>query len=62
LQIIATVGLLGYLSFKNGQEAIEELAGSLQLEVKSAIDRHLDEYLKTPVRIITTDVNAIPTV
>jgi signal transduction histidine kinase len=57
-QIIATVGLVGYLSFKNGQEAIEELAGDLQREVQTAIDRHLDNYLETPVRIIKTNIDA----
>jgi signal transduction histidine kinase len=58
LQIIVTVGIVGYLSFKNGQEATEELAEDIQREVQTTIDRHLDEYLETPVRIIKTNMDA----
>lgn len=58
LPIITTVGLVGYLSFKNGERAIEQLAQDIQLEVKSRIDRHLDSYLATPVRLIQTNVDA----
>jgi cell division protein FtsX len=50
LQIMLTVGIVGYLSFRNGQKAIEELAENLQLEVKSGIDRHLDSYREIKIK------------
>ncbi len=44
LQIFAVVGLTGYLSLRNGQTAVNELATKLQREVSSRVDRHLDSY------------------
>ncbi|MBW4572301.1 MAG: hypothetical protein KME31_31235 [Tolypothrix carrinoi HA7290-LM1] len=47
LQIFAAVGLTGYLSLRNGQRAVNELASRLRGEVTSRIDQHLDSYLET---------------
>ncbi len=47
LQIFAAVGLTGYLSLRNGQRAVNELASRLRDEVSSRIDQHLDSYLET---------------
>ncbi|MCL1464560.1 ATP-binding protein [Argonema galeatum] len=44
VQIFAAVGLTGYLSLRNGQKAVNELAGKLQTEVSDRIDQHLDSY------------------
>ena len=38
LQIFAAVGLTGWLSFRNGQKAINDLATQLQSEVTDHID------------------------
>ncbi|MGL4378251.1 MAG: ATP-binding protein, partial [Microcoleaceae cyanobacterium] len=51
LQIIVAVGLTGYLSFRNGQKAVNELANQLLKEVNSRISQHLKIYLETPYRI-----------
>jgi signal transduction histidine kinase/FixJ family two-component response regulator len=51
LQIFAAVGLVGYLSLRNGQKAINDLATQLQTEVSDRIDQHLDSYLATPHQI-----------
>jgi signal transduction histidine kinase/serine phosphatase RsbU (regulator of sigma subunit) len=51
LQIIVAVGLTGYLSFRNGQKAVNELATQLLQEVNSRISQHLKIYLETPYRI-----------
>jgi two-component system, sensor histidine kinase ChiS len=51
LQIIVAVGLTGYLSFRNGQKAVNELANQLLQEVNSRISQHLKNYLETPYRI-----------
>lgn len=59
LQIFAAVGLVGYLSLRNGQKAINDLATQLQTEVSSRIDQHLDNYLATPHQINQINVDAV---
>lgn len=58
LQIFGAVGLVGYLSFKNGEKAVNELAINLQFEVESRISQHLDSYLAIPHQIVKTDLDA----
>ncbi|WRH66707.1 MAG: cache domain-containing protein [Planktothrix sp. GU0601_MAG3] len=45
LQIFAAVSLTGYLSLKNGQKAVNNLATQLQNEVSNRIYQHLNSYL-----------------
>jgi signal transduction histidine kinase/DNA-binding NarL/FixJ family response regulator len=47
LQIIGAVGIVGYLSFRNGEKAVNDLASQLRTEVSSRIDQHLDSQLDT---------------
>ncbi|MGI2903340.1 hypothetical protein [Tolypothrix sp. VBCCA 56010] len=42
LQIFAAVGLVGYLSFKNGQQAVNHLANQLIDKASQQVDEHLD--------------------
>ncbi len=48
IQIFGAVGLVGYLSFRNGQKSVENLAGKLMLEVGNRISERLKTYLATP--------------
>ncbi|MDJ1182729.1 SpoIIE family protein phosphatase [Roseofilum casamattae] len=48
VQIFAVVGLTGYWSFRNGQEAVDELATQLRSEITSRIVEHLNTYLEQP--------------
>ena len=59
LQIFAAVGLTGYLSLRNGQKAVNNLAVELQEEVSSRVDQHLDSYLTTPHQINKINGDAI---
>jgi signal transduction histidine kinase len=59
LQIFATVGIVGYLSFKNGQTAVNRLAMRLSSEVGDRVDQHLDSYLELPHRLAEIDVDAL---
>ena len=59
LQIFAAVGLTGYLSFRNGQKAVNNLATQLQSEILDRIDQHLDDYLATPHQINQINLDAI---
>ena len=51
LQIITAVGLVGYLSFYNGQKAVNDLVLRLQNETSSRINQHLDTLLATPAQV-----------
>lgn len=59
LQIFAAVSLVGYLSFKNGQQAIHNLAKKLQQEVVARVDQTLNTYLALPHQINQLNADAI---
>ena len=58
LQICASVGITGYLSFRNGQKAVNALTNDLQEEVSDRVSLHLDHYIETAVAVnqINADV------
>ena len=58
VQIFATVGLTGYLSFTGAQKAVNDLATQLQNEVSGRIQSHLKSYLEVPHMINQSHVNA----
>ncbi|MBD2359965.1 HAMP domain-containing protein [Anabaena minutissima FACHB-250] len=59
MQIFATVGLVGYLSFRNGQKAVNELANQLMIQVNLVVDQHLDTYLTTPDQLNKINLDAV---
>lgn len=48
MQIFTAVGLVGYLSFRNGQQSVEDLSTQLRQEIVNRIQDRLDNYLSTP--------------
>ncbi len=58
LQICGTVGVIGYLSFRNGQRATGELADTLISEVTNRINDKLESYLYIPHLINQENLNA----
>ncbi len=48
LQIMGTVGLVGYFSFRNGQQAVSNLASQLRHELTSRIEERLKTYTEAP--------------
>ncbi|MDJ0687332.1 MAG: diguanylate cyclase [Xenococcaceae cyanobacterium MO_188.B32] len=48
IQIIITVGLTGYFSWRNGQKTVESLAMRLSREVTSHIEEHVYQYTHIP--------------
>ena len=52
LQIFAAVGLTGYLSLRNGQKAVNDLANRLREETSGQISTHLDGYMSTPHKLV----------
>ncbi len=59
LQIFAAVGLTGYLSLRNGQKAVNDLASRLQNEVSLRVDQHLNSYLNTARHLAQINGDAI---
>ncbi|MEG5062842.1 SpoIIE family protein phosphatase [Microcoleus sp. B3-A4] len=61
LQIVAAVGLVGYLSLCNGQQAVTDLANQLMTEVSNRTDQQLKDYLSIPHQINQINIDAIET-
>jgi class 3 adenylate cyclase/HAMP domain-containing protein len=59
LQIFAVVGLVGYLSFRNGQKAVNDLATELSSRITERINQHLQNYLNTPHLLQKVTASAI---
>ncbi len=59
LQISAAVGIVGYLSFKNGQQAVNDLAGQLRETATKQISYYLSDYLSGPQQINQINQEAI---
>ncbi|MBP0039938.1 MAG: response regulator [Roseofilum sp. SID1] len=59
LQIFAAVGLTGYLSIRNGQQAVNEVTQQLRSEVSSRIQERLDSYLESPHLVNALTAKAI---
>ena len=58
LQTVVVVTLVGYFSYRSGQEAVESLADQLITEVDNRIEQHLDSYLGKAQEINRTNVDA----
>jgi hypothetical protein len=48
LQIFAAVGLTGYLSLRNGQKAVRNLASRLYWEVTNRVEDRVESFLDQP--------------
>ena len=59
LQIFAAVGLTGWLSLRNGQQAVNDLASQLRTEVAARIHQKLETYLETPHQLNQINTNKI---
>ncbi len=59
LQIFAAVTLVGYLSFRNGQKAVNDLAKQLIDKSSQQVKEHLDTYLALPHQINQLNADAL---
>ncbi|MEH2305095.1 sensor histidine kinase [Nostoc sp.] len=59
LQVFAIVGLVGYLSYKNGEKAVNDLADQLMERTSGEVNQHLDAYLSIPHKVIQLNADAI---
>ena len=56
---VLAVGLVGFLSFRNGQKAVNDVAFRLRNEITQRIDDHLHTFLNTPHQICMVNADAI---
>jgi signal transduction histidine kinase/DNA-binding response OmpR family regulator len=59
LQITLAVGLTGWLSIRNGQEAVNDVASQLRNEITARIQQYLKYYVTTPHKINQLNADAI---
>ncbi len=52
MQVIAAVGITGWLSVQNGREATQELAPQIGQEVTNTIEAHVRGYINAPLEIL----------
>ncbi|NEO83825.1 MAG: HAMP domain-containing protein, partial [Spirulina sp. SIO3F2] len=58
-QIFGTVGLVGYLSFQSGREAVETLAAEVINDTNDVVAEHLSSYLEMPQKLTQMNADAI---
>ncbi|MGD1808144.1 ATP-binding protein [Dapis sp. BLCC M126] len=58
LQIVSAVGIVSYLSFKNGQKAIREITQELREEITSRVTQYVGDYLEIPHTLNTLNDSA----
>jgi signal transduction histidine kinase len=61
LQIFITIGLVGYFSWRNGEQAVNNVTSQLRSEVTAGVEKHLENYLKTPHLIVQLKQNSVRT-
>ncbi|WP_341736723.1 ATP-binding protein [Microcoleus sp. CAWBG640] len=58
-QTFVAVGIVGYLSFKNGQQAVNNVANQLRGEITNRIDLNLKSYLTIPHQVNQSNAVAL---
>ena len=58
-QIVVIAGFVGYISYRNGQQAVTSLISELQDELSLRIDERLNQYLTTPHLLNQAQANAL---
>ncbi|MCC3406666.1 MAG: SpoIIE family protein phosphatase [Microcoleus sp. PH2017_10_PVI_O_A] len=48
LQIVAAVGWVGYLSYRNGEKTVNDLASQLQYSISARVYDRVQHYIETP--------------
>ncbi|MGJ5633080.1 bifunctional diguanylate cyclase/phosphodiesterase [Nostoc sp. CALU 1950] len=59
LQISAAVGLTAFLSLKNGQKAVNDVATQLQNELTTRIHQHITDYIEIPQLVTQINANSV---
>ncbi|MBD2317837.1 hybrid sensor histidine kinase/response regulator [Phormidium tenue] len=55
----AAIGTVSYLSFRNGQMAVNKISGQLQQEISSRVKEQVQNYLEVPRLVTQTNTDVI---
>lgn len=55
----AAIGTVSYLSFRNGQMAVNKISGQLQQEISSRVKEQVQNYLEVPRLVTQTNTDII---
>jgi hypothetical protein len=58
-QLVGSVGLVGYLSYRNGQQAVQGLTEQLMNQAAVRIDERLNTYLQIPQQLVQQNLQAV---
>ncbi|MDD2815142.1 MAG: ATP-binding protein [Thiotrichaceae bacterium] len=59
VQIVAAVGLVGFLSWRNGEEAVNDISRQLRHEITARIAQNVHHYLELPHKINQHNANSM---
>src|SRR5919202_2507251 len=59
VQVVGAVGLVGYLSFRDGHKAVNDLARQLRSEVTARIRDRIQTYVEVPQRVNQFNARAV---
>ncbi|NJR65380.1 MAG: hypothetical protein HC772_08800 [Leptolyngbyaceae cyanobacterium CRU_2_3] len=59
LQVTVAVGLTGYLSFRNGQQTVNNLSGQIRNQISDRIQDKLNTYFSAPKQLNQLNLQAI---
>jgi diguanylate cyclase (GGDEF)-like protein len=59
LEVGAVVGIVGYLSYRNGQRSVEDLTGQLMSSVSTRVEQKLSSYLATASQANQSNSDAV---
>jgi signal transduction histidine kinase/CheY-like chemotaxis protein len=59
VQITAAVGIVGYLSYRSGRQAVNDLVEQLMSKTDGIVAEKLDNYLSIPVELVQINANAV---
>lgn len=60
LQIVAAVGLVGYLSYRNGEQTVNNLVSQLQHSISARVYDRVQNYMETPPLVNQLNHDAVP--
>jgi PAS domain S-box-containing protein len=59
IQLAAAIGLVGYLSYRNGQATVRDLSSQLRYEITARINQQLNSYIDVPHSINRVNASAL---
>jgi phosphoserine phosphatase RsbU/P len=60
VQIVAAVGWVGYLSYRNGEQSVNDIASQLRREVSARVYERVQTYLEAPPLVNQINQDALP--